>query len=103
MRITTIVLSFTFLLCAAFSVAAQDKGANAASRCVVEISDMACSSCAATVKKALLKIDGVKSAEVSQPSGTADITYDSSKTNPDALAKAITKKTGFPAKPRSQG
>ena len=101
MRATTIVLSLMFLVCPAVSIAAQSKGDSTSKKCVVEISDMSCSSCAATVRKALLKIDGVKSAEVSQPNGSAEITYDSSKTNPAALAKAITKKTGFPAKPRA--
>ena len=81
---------------------AQEKTAGTIKSCVVEISDMACSSCAATVQKALVKIDGVKSAEVSQPKGVASITYDETKTDPQALAKAITKKTGFPAKPRAE-
>lgn len=83
-------------------VTAQEKTADTIKSCVVEIADMACSSCAATIHKALVKIDGVKSAEVSQPKGVASITYDETKTSPQALAKAITKKTGFPAKPRAE-
>lgn len=101
MRETTIVISLVFVFCSALSVAAQEKSSNASKTCVVEISDMSCSSCAATVQKALLKIDGVKAANVSQPTGSAEITYDAAKTNPEALAKAITKKTGFPAKARA--
>ena len=41
------------------------------------------------------KIDGVKNATVSFEKKTADISYDPTKTNPEAIAKAITEKTGF--------
>jgi len=43
------------------------------------------------------KIDGVKDATVSFEKKTADIRYDPTKTNPEAIAKAITAKTGFKA------
>ena len=101
MRAMPIVMSLMFVVCSAFSVAAQEKAGNSPKTCVLDISDMSCSSCAATVQKALLKIDGVKAASVSQPTGSAEVTYDSTKTSPEALAKAITKKTGFPSKPRT--
>ena len=100
MRATTIALSLMVFVCSALSVAAQNNADNSPKTCVIEISDMSCSSCAATVQKALMKMDGVKTATVSQPTSSAEITYDSAKTNPAALAKSITKKTGFPAKPR---
>ena len=100
MRVSTIAVSFVFVI-GSVLVAAQNKSETAPKTCVIEIADMACSSCAATIQKALLKMDGVKAAEVSQPAGTASVTYDSTKTNPDMLAKAITKKTGFSAKARA--
>ena len=100
MRLTTIVMSLVFVI-GSVLVAAQTKGETAPKTCVIDIADMACSSCAATVQKALLKMDGVNAAEVSQPAGTASVTYESTKTNPDVLAKAITKKTGFVAKARA--
>ena len=100
MRVATIAMSLVFVI-GSVLVAAQDKGDTAPKTCVIEIADMACSSCAAAVQKALMKMDGVKAAEVSQPAGTASVTYDSTKTNPDVLAKAITKKTGFSAKARA--
>jgi len=103
MRATTIALGVMLFVCLALSVSAQTNAGNSLTTCVLEISDMSCSSCAATVQKALLKVDGVKTASVSQPTSSAEITYDSAKTNPAALAKAITKKTGFPAKPRTEG
>lgn len=101
MRGITVVMSLILVVATTF-LSAQGKSTTEAKNCVIEISDMACSSCANTIQKALMKIDGVKTAEVSQPSGTASVTYDSSKTDPATLAKAITKKTGFPAKPRTE-
>ncbi len=103
MRATTIALSLMLFVCSALSVSAQNNAGNSLKICVLEISDMSCSSCAAKVQKSLLKMDGVKTATVSQPASSAEVTYDSAKTNPAALAKAITKKTGFAAKPRTQG
>ena len=43
------------------------------------------------------KIDGVKRAKVSQPKGTAEITYDPAKTTPEAIARVINEKTNFKA------
>jgi copper chaperone len=63
--------------------------------CVLKVSGMACGACAAQVEKAAKKIDGVTAAKASQPKGTAEITYDPSKTTPEAIAKTITEKTGF--------
>lgn len=40
-------------------------------------------------------VGGVKGAKVSYAKGTAEVTYDSAKTSPDAIAKAITQKTGY--------
>lgn len=63
----------------------------------LKVSGMACGACAATVEKAVKKLDGVTAAVVSQPKGTAEITFDPTKTSPEALAKAITEKTSFKA------
>lgn len=65
--------------------------------CTLKVKGMACSACAKTVEQSALKLDGVKAAKVSQPEGTADITYDPSKTTPEAIAKYIAKHTGFKA------
>lgn len=74
---------------------AQNEKAVSAAVCTLEIEGMACSACAARVEKEALKIDGVKAAKVSQPKGTAEISFDGSKTSPDAIAKTIAEKTGF--------
>lgn len=65
--------------------------------CTLEVAKMTCGGCAAAVKMAALKVDDVKEAKVSYEEKRADITYDPAKTNPEAIAKAITDKSGFPA------
>ncbi len=42
-------------------------------------------------------VDGVKDATASYKDGTAEIVYDPAKTTPEAIAQAITQKTGFKA------
>jgi copper chaperone len=63
----------------------------------LKVSGMACSACAATVEKAAKTIDGVIAVKASQPTGSAEITYDAAKTSPEAIAKALNKKTSFKA------
>ncbi|MBI1872404.1 MAG: heavy-metal-associated domain-containing protein [Acidobacteria bacterium] len=65
--------------------------------CTLKVSGMTCGGCAAAVKMAANKVDGVKDAKASLEKGTAEVTYDPSKTNPEAIANAITKNTGFKA------
>lgn len=65
--------------------------------CLLKVSGMHCGACAARVAKTAKRIEGVTAAKVSQPKGTAEITYDPAKTTPDAIAKIITDKTGFTA------
>lgn len=65
--------------------------------CTLKIEGMACSACAARVEKEALKIEGVTAAKVSQPKGTAEITFDASRTSPETIAKIITDNTGFKA------
>jgi copper chaperone CopZ len=79
------------------SAAVAQKERAAGDVCTLKIEGMACGACAARVEKEALKIDGVKAAKVSQPKGTAEVAFDASKTNPEAIAKSITDKTGFKA------
>lgn len=72
----------------------SDKSAELQS-CVLKISGMACEICAARVEKEAKKIDGVKTATVDQPKGTAQVTYDPAKTTPAKIAKVIEDKTSF--------
>lgn len=82
---------------AAASVEAQDRQ-TAPVKATLDVAGMACSACAKTVEKAALKIPGVKAARVNQPSGTAEIEFEASKTSADEIARLISKKTGFEAK-----
>lgn len=65
------------------------------SSCTLKVDGMACSACAARVEREALKIAGVSKANVSQPKGTAEITYDATKVSPETIAKTLGKKTGF--------
>ena len=49
------------------------------------------------MKLAAKRIDGVKDCKANYKNGTAEVTYDPSKTTPDAIAKVISQKTGFKA------
>ncbi|MCI0365773.1 MAG: cation transporter [Phycisphaerales bacterium] len=77
------------------AIAQTDK--RAGDVCTLKIEGMACSACAVRVEKEAMKIDGVTAAKVSQPKGTAEITFDAGKTSPEAIAKTVTEKTGFKA------
>jgi len=61
----------------------------------LEIEGMTCQHCVMRVKKAIDGIDGVSSSEVS--TGSALVTYDESKTDRDAIAKAV-QDTGYKVK-----
>ena len=71
------------------------KPAAATKVCTVKVTGMTCSGCEAAVKIAAKQIDGVTGASASYAKGTAEVTYDSAKTSPDAIAKAIATKTGY--------
>ena len=79
------------------SLAAEQKGAARSAQTRLKVSGMHCGQCAKTVEKAARKVEGVIAAKASQPSASAEITYDSEKTDPDAIAEAISTKTPFRA------
>ena len=49
------------------------------------------------MKLAAKRIEGVKDCKASYKTGTVEVTYDQSKTTPEAIAKVIFEKTGFKA------
>jgi copper chaperone CopZ len=55
--------------------------------------------------QAAKSVNGVKDCRASYKTGTAEVTFDPSKTTPEAIAKVISEKTGYkataPKKPRS--
>ena len=74
---------------------AQAKPSEATNVCTIKVTGMTCAGCEAAVKIAAKQVDGVKGAKASYAKGTAEVTYDSARTSPDAIAKAITQKTGY--------
>jgi mercuric ion binding protein len=63
----------------------------------LKVTGMTCAGCTTAVKLAAKRVEGVTNATASYEKGTAEITYDSAKTSPDAIAKAVTEKSGFKA------
>jgi mercuric transport protein len=62
----------------------------------LSVRGMSCGGCVNAVKAALEKVKGVTKADVSLEKNEAVVTYDSGKTNPDELIKAV-EKAGFKA------
>ncbi len=60
------------------------------------IENMTCAVCPITVKKAMQRVDGVKSVYVDFNSKTAVVVFDSSKTTAEGIAAASTN-VGYPA------
>lgn len=63
--------------------------------CTLKVDGMACGACSNRVEKVARRVEGVRDASVSHEQGMARITYDPAKTNPAAIARAITENTGF--------
>jgi mercuric ion binding protein len=85
------------LLTAAAALVVSATSAWAAPRTVVlAVSQMTCSACPITVKKALRKVDGVTKVDVSLEKQQAVVTYDDTKTNVERLIKATTD-AGYPS------
>jgi len=62
---------------------------------LMKVEDMFCAGCAVAVQAAAKKVAGVDEVKVDHEKGTAEITYDPSKTSAQTIASAITKGTGF--------
>ena len=77
------------------------KSANQAATqtCTLKVSGMTCASCDVAVRLAAKSVPGVKTVNVDYPKARADVTYDPSKTSPQAIADAITKASGFKTEP----
>lgn len=62
----------------------------------IKVSGMTCNNCVESVKSALMKVDGVKSAKVSLKEGKAVVEFDAEKADQTKLVAAITS-AGFKA------
>ncbi len=89
--LATLVVLFLF----AGSVFAKDV------KTEIKVSGMTCGACAVSVKSALTKVKGVKSADVSHEKGLATVVYDDDQTNEQQLREAINR-TGFRAEPNQE-
>ena len=63
---------------------------------VLDVQNMTCSLCPATVKKSLEKVAGVSQAQIDLEKKTATVTFDADKTSAAALVKATTD-AGYPS------
>ncbi len=97
MRKVLVLMGLLAILGFGAPAGAQTDKPSAGDVCTLKVKGMSCSACASKVEQTALNLDGVKAAKVSQPKGTAEITYDASKTNPAAIAKYISDNTGFKA------
>lgn len=77
--------------------AGQDHATKPENRRVVtlKVSGMQCHLCAGTVERTAKELTGVVNATTDQPKGTAEITYDATKTSPEEIAKLLSKRSGF--------
>src|SRR5687767_12246178 len=65
--------------------------------CTLKVSGMTCAGCEAAVRVGARSVEGVTEATASYAKAAAEVTYDPLKTTPEAIAKAITDKSGFKA------
>jgi mercuric ion binding protein len=61
------------------------------------VEHMTCAACPITVRKALSHVAGVSASTVDMKAHTATVTFDPTRTSPEALATAVSR-AGFPAK-----
>ena len=59
---------------------------------------MTCNLCPITVRKAMEGVEGVVDAKVDYENASATVTFDDTRTTPEAIAKASSE-IGYPAKP----
>ncbi len=62
----------------------------------LDVQNMTCAMCPITIRKALQRVEGVRSAKVDFGTKTATVTFDPQKTNIETLIKATTN-VGYPA------
>src|SRR5919198_2636359 len=97
---TAVVIGLLTVSLAGASVRAQAQTAqnqSALKVCTLKVAGMTCAGCEAAVRIAAKSVNGVKDVKASYDKANADVTYDPSKTTPQAIAKTITTKTGFKA------
>jgi len=78
-------------------VGAEERPASAATETVsLAVENMSCATCPIAVRKALERVDGVRSAQVNFATKTATVTYNANKTAVSELTEATTN-AGYPS------
>src|SRR5581483_2218029 len=72
------------------------------SQAALDVAGMDCASCVAHVEKAARQVPGVQGCDVSLARGRAVVKFDPNRTDPHAVAQAISA-IGYPAAPESPG
>ncbi len=88
-------LASTGQLMTTYAQSQQSQKADSTRVVTLNVPDMDCAGCEVGIKIAAGKVNGVKDVKTNSDTRTAAVTYDASKTNPEAIARAITKSTGF--------
>ena len=61
------------------------------------VENMTCATCPISVKKAMLRVEGVKSVDIDFATKTAQVVFDPARTKPDAIG-AASSDVGYPAR-----
>ena len=101
--LTVAFAAFPYLVPLLFHSGASTQATEAAqgteiAKATLEIEGMTCASCAIAVEAGLAKVDGFKAVAVAVEQGRAEVSYDPSRTTPEALAAAVTT-LGYASKP----
>ena len=81
----------SFLLLSGSALAAEPRTVT------LGVEHMTCAACPITVRKALSHVAGVSASTVDMEARTATVTFDPTRTTPEALAAAVSQ-AGYPAK-----
>src|SRR5579863_615061 len=68
-------------------------------KATLDVGGMSCASCVSHVRKAAQSLPGVESCDVNLTLCSASVAFDPNRTNPSAIAQAISR-SGYPTKPR---
>ena len=97
MRMRVIVI-LGMLIAVGAVISTTGRKASASTKvCTLKVEGLTCATCEPPVKKAVSTLAGVSDAKVSYETGSADVTYDPTKTTPEAIAKVINEQTRFRA------
>lgn len=61
------------------------------------VDNMTCATCSISVKKAMMRVEGVKSVDIDFETKSAQVVYDPARTTPDAIG-AASRDVGYPAR-----